>query len=113
MLFCFFLFSSRRRHTRCALVTGVQTCALPIFYTTSTCPDCHALKRWLGSLGIAYEERDLTNPKIMEEAKTRTGVCEIGRASCRDRGCQYGSISGVAVSLKKKQKIITTQHLSI
>src|SRR3546814_16702096 len=26
---CFFL-SSRRRHTRCALVTGVQTCALPI-----------------------------------------------------------------------------------
>src|SRR3546814_18232706 len=28
---CFF-FSSRRRHTRCALVTGVQTCALPICY---------------------------------------------------------------------------------
>src|SRR3546814_10889917 len=36
LLLCFFLsvlflfFSSRRRHTRCALVTGVQTCALPI-----------------------------------------------------------------------------------
>src|SRR3546814_11372606 len=30
VLFVFF-FSSRRRHTRCALVTGVQTCALPIF----------------------------------------------------------------------------------
>src|SRR3546814_9298179 len=29
LLFIFF-FSSRRRHTRCALVTGVQTCALPI-----------------------------------------------------------------------------------
>src|SRR3546814_2314238 len=29
MYFSFF-FSSRRRHTRCALVTGVQTCALPI-----------------------------------------------------------------------------------
>src|SRR3546814_17573453 len=28
--FRFFFFSSRRRHTRCALVTGVQTCALPI-----------------------------------------------------------------------------------
>src|SRR3546814_11161290 len=27
----FFFFSSRRRHTRCALVTGVQTCALPIY----------------------------------------------------------------------------------
>src|SRR3546814_2726881 len=33
MMLCFsvvFFFSSRRRHTRCALVTGVQTCALPI-----------------------------------------------------------------------------------
>src|SRR3546814_2422485 len=31
-VYCFrlFCFSSRRRHTRCALVTGVQTCALPI-----------------------------------------------------------------------------------
>src|SRR3546814_16837807 len=29
LVFLFF-FSSRRRHTRCALVTGVQTCALPI-----------------------------------------------------------------------------------
>src|SRR3546814_7747945 len=27
----FFFFSSRRRHTRCALVTGVQTCALPCY----------------------------------------------------------------------------------
>src|SRR3546814_8825391 len=30
LCWCLF-FSSRRRHTRCALVTGVQTCALPIF----------------------------------------------------------------------------------
>src|SRR3546814_6117918 len=28
----YFFFSSRRRHTRCALVTGVQTCALPILF---------------------------------------------------------------------------------
>src|SRR3546814_1641316 len=34
---CCFFFSSRRRHTRCALVTGVQTCALPI----SLCPLIH------------------------------------------------------------------------
>src|SRR3546814_3346510 len=40
-LFCYivflllsFFFSSRRRHTRCALVTGVQTCALPIWVKT-------------------------------------------------------------------------------
>src|SRR3546814_105161 len=35
MMYCFF-FSSRRRHTRCALVTGVQTCALPISSPMST-----------------------------------------------------------------------------
>src|SRR3546814_8025963 len=33
VFFCFF--SSRRRHTRCALVTGVQTCALPILADTN------------------------------------------------------------------------------
>src|SRR3546814_5647346 len=33
--YCFF-FSSRRRHTRCALVTGVQTCALPICQSLRT-----------------------------------------------------------------------------
>src|SRR3546814_6984802 len=33
--FGFVFFSSRRRHTRCALVTGVQTCALPIFVRRS------------------------------------------------------------------------------
>src|SRR3546814_5457326 len=31
LLLEYFFFSSRRRHTRCALVTGVQTCALPIY----------------------------------------------------------------------------------
>src|SRR3546814_316120 len=30
-MFNYFFFSSRRRHTRCALVTGVQTCALPTY----------------------------------------------------------------------------------
>src|SRR3546814_15909537 len=30
------------------------------------------------------------------------GVGQIGRASCRERVCQYVSIAGVAVSLKKK-----------
>src|SRR3546814_8079811 len=33
-----FFFSSRRRHTRCALVTGVQTCALPILVRPAGLP---------------------------------------------------------------------------
>src|SRR3546814_3613779 len=43
LLICFihivvlFVFSSRRRHTRCALVTGVQTCALPICWPVICC----------------------------------------------------------------------------
>src|SRR3546814_15435108 len=35
-MFVFFVFSIRIRHTRCALVTGVQTCALPIFVVETT-----------------------------------------------------------------------------
>src|SRR3546814_9665193 len=35
VLIYIFFFSSRRRHTRCALVTGVQTCALPISSSSS------------------------------------------------------------------------------
>src|SRR3546814_6436168 len=35
VMLCFF--SSRRRHTRCALVTGVQTCALPISLAKPGC----------------------------------------------------------------------------
>src|SRR3546814_4972411 len=35
----FFFVSSRRRHTRCALVTGVQTCALPIWVVSMPSTD--------------------------------------------------------------------------
>src|SRR3546814_20383501 len=47
-MFIFFFFSSRRRHTRCALVTGVQTCALPI---------CHSVIR-LRSHATNFVESD-------------------------------------------------------
>src|SRR3546814_14680664 len=43
-----FFFSSRRRHTRCALVTGVQTCALPILPALRL-----ALLSSLGALALA------------------------------------------------------------
>src|SRR3546814_7760969 len=36
-----FFFASRRRHTRCALVTGVQTCALPILAIQCFCGSRH------------------------------------------------------------------------
>src|SRR3546814_4715031 len=49
----FFFFSSRRRHTRCALVTGVQTCALPIS---------------LG-LGASLQETVAANPETIKAAE--------------------------------------------
>jgi glutaredoxin len=43
-------------------------------YTTPTCPDCQALKVWLGGKGISFQEKDLTDIKIQAEAKSRYGV---------------------------------------
>jgi len=51
-----------------------MTASTVLIYTTPTCPDCHALKRWLEEQNVDYEERDLTDPMIAEEAKARTGV---------------------------------------
>src|SRR3546814_3535613 len=47
-MFIVFFFSSRRRHTRCALVTGVQTCALPILQRWQQDPTAtyHTWFRW-------------------------------------------------------------------
>src|SRR3546814_6922218 len=42
-----FFFSSRRRHTRCALVTGVQTCALPIYWRKIAPADAIAEHLWV------------------------------------------------------------------
>src|SRR3546814_6529807 len=82
----FFFFSSRRRHTRCALVTGVQTCALPISNRTG--------RPFTGDYA-----GDLLYPTLIKFGFARGGyaqrpddgieMVEIGRASCRERVCQY------------------------
>src|SRR3546814_1076201 len=89
----FFFFSSRRRHTRCALVTGVQTCALPI----SAAEICLA-----GQVTFSWNDNSNDEDRFEFEwsraqagtppdggAWTRETVAEIGRASCRERVCQY------------------------
>src|SRR3546814_4961838 len=88
-----FFFSSRRRHTRCALVTGVQTCALPIlpphFEATLRVyrADTGAL-RWIKSVGWSSFS---DSGKPLRVIVTFQDVTEekIGRASCRERVCQY------------------------
>src|SRR3546814_10467080 len=44
--FFMLFFSSRRRHTRCALVTGVQTCALPICFPRARNGEVGLLEGW-------------------------------------------------------------------
>src|SRR3546814_7887519 len=85
VLFVSFFFSSRRRHTSCALVTGVQTCALPIFlvftfgFTASCVPGEAAGPGWGAPLWTAWRARRIA----------RKRATKLGRASCRERVCQY------------------------
>src|SRR3546814_19138169 len=107
-----FFFSSRRRHTRCALVTGVQTCALPISYGAfpTVLFRLHQLKAGFDALAVKCRADfasilDLamliigeTGAKadLVQEAAASIDLSpqigarlEIGRASCRERVCQY------------------------
>src|SRR3546814_10624367 len=52
----FFFFSSRSRHTICAFVTGVQTCALPISYISHR-PDWLSVPRRWQDTARAIEDR--------------------------------------------------------
>ncbi|MDE1953367.1 MAG: glutaredoxin [Betaproteobacteria bacterium] len=45
-----------------------------VLYTSPGCPDCAALKQYLKAQGVTYEERDVTQPGIAAEAKSRYGV---------------------------------------
>src|SRR3546814_4079890 len=88
--FLFFFFSSRRRHTRCALVTGVQTCALPICWNLRDRHMFETLQALLahrgdGAKAVVWAH----NSHIGNAAATAMGWQEIGRASCRERVCQY------------------------
>src|SRR3546814_20952947 len=104
-----FFLSTRRRHTRCALGTGVQTCALPIEDGDMVVID------FLGKVdGVAFEGGAATDAELVlgsgpfipgfedQLVGAKPDGDEIGRASCRERGCQYVYISGVAVSLKNQ-----------
>src|SRR3546814_5691039 len=96
--FCFVFFSSRRRHTRCALVTGVQTCALPIFREGAMKLTDLEAKFVIRTENGFHSGDDVT----IENAQGLWYLCpqcyaknggarsthQIGRASCRERVCQ-------------------------
>src|SRR3546814_6517232 len=94
--FVLFILSSRRRHTRCALVAGVQTCALPIFRRQAELEEQAekaatevraARQEAAGYLKITSTE--IANWAGTIEARTHLPVLELGRPSCRARVCEY------------------------
>src|SRR3546814_9082839 len=85
-LFVSFLFcSSRRRHTRCALVTGVQTCALPI----SDIAERALAHAAMAPIGVAPVVGARKADRAALAAAGHREAGPIGRASCRERVCQY------------------------
>src|SRR3546814_8160334 len=97
----YFLFSSRRRHTRCALVTGVQTCALPILVGAAAFAAHDPLAKRVGAV-VNMEARGTTGGVNMFQTSSPNGRdtaaigrplpfanSQTGRASCRERGCPY------------------------
>src|SRR3546814_7891495 len=93
VVFVFFFFSSRRRHTICALVTGVQTCALPIYYlfTSESVSEGHPDKV-ADQISDAVVDLFLSKDPVARvacETMVTTNRIEIGRASCREGVCPY------------------------
>src|SRR3546814_11671455 len=108
---CFlsFFFSSRRRHTRCALVTGVQTCALPIFNDHFIQQDVdelnavvQALKRTLATLPPDIAPAELNQRFANAVSGHHNAEYQIGRASCRERVLSVRVDLGGRRIIKKK-----------
>src|SRR3546814_9427994 len=96
LMYVFFC-SSRRRHTKCALVTGVQTCALPISAELdrrrSLHELCEVLFHSVSPRGLDGVVGGHVQFKIHVFGPARIVAGElggkIGKASCRERVCQY------------------------
>src|SRR3546814_2899943 len=85
-----FFFSSRRRHTRCALVTGVQTCALPI---SPVLLDLR-IQRKTGAQAHALERPDRVHRWVVDDDldDLRSEERRVGKAcvsTCRSRWSPY------------------------
>src|SRR3546814_7026136 len=67
-----FFFSSRRRHTRCALVTGVQTCALPIYTNRGPLMNRTFRKVWSRARGTVVVASELAKRRGAGARATQT-----------------------------------------
>src|SRR3546814_6511776 len=97
--FMLFFFSSRRRHTSCALVTGVQTCALPIFPSRNLTIG-NVIAQLDTQLGIPVEDSQFMGPlKVFpdefsqaDKDRLRSEERRVGKecvSTCRSRWSPY------------------------
>src|SRR3546814_9554523 len=88
MFIVFFFFSSRRRHTRCALVTGVQTCALPIYQGEN-------LRRAVAPVGVVSVRSDLSRclSRGLRDHPVLRRDMGAGKWRCNARGGGHGCLS--------------------
>src|SRR3546814_3606220 len=109
-----FFLSSRRRHTRCALVTGVQTGALPIFYVLDE-PSIGLHQRDNRRLiDTLIRLRDLGNTVIVVEHDEDTiGVADYVVDIGPGAGEHGGAVvhAGTVKQLLKNKESITGQYL--
>src|SRR3546814_19682155 len=84
-MFYFFL-SSRRRHTRCALVTGVQTCALPICVAIMSPTFAHDASGASGYVSVAEIARPRVEITILGRPYAKHGTSVAVRLIVFDKG---------------------------
>src|SRR3546814_5603544 len=104
--FCFF--SSRRRHTRCALVTGVQTCALPIFALNGDAFHARAFGKAASTVRLEHGEmdQDITHTGLVgdDEAESARHIEPFERAV-------IGALAGLRIDdLDRKSTRLNSSH---
>src|SRR3546814_5689102 len=92
-----FFFSSRRRHTRCALVTGVQTCALPISVSGGTIA-ADVSSPWSANVYGGYSEHgDATGNRVI-----LAGSPVFGTTTVIYGGNHPGTVTGNVLEVRTK-----------
>lgn len=86
---------------------SAQTAPWIEIFTTPTCPDCLALKRWLTAENIPFVERDLRDPEVADEAKRRTGVRVAPITIIDNEHMFYGTF---ADQLRKIEAVLGKSH---
>src|SRR3546814_8222196 len=96
----YFFFSSRRRHTRCALVTGVQTCALPIFLARereAERPAMSALTSQLDTRSAAFRDNAAQMQALVDDLKAKVlQIKQGGGDKAREKHLSRGKKIGRA-----------------